>query len=412
MAIRVSCGVCGAILNVPESAAGKRVRCPKCQTVQTIRAPAKEEEPMAALGGLAEGAALAPPPDAPAPRLEAPSPARQQSRPKPSPPLWVTLRGLGNRYGRPILSVILPIAVVAAAGIFIWGKYLHHSSIPAVDLARALKAEIPPRGEPDLRQGCLLYFRSYHWTDPSGEDNHGRIRVYVPIGTHSPHSLPVVLIAPAGSTCMTGMAFSSEDDKEHTPWVNAGFLVVCYDVAGEAKENAEGEELLNAICSFARNGAGMHQARLALDYVLSQFPEADPARLYTVGHSSAGTLALRYAELDHRLAGCVAFAPVTDLSEHLAPVTEQMKGKVDGFPEFVELISPDRHIADLACPVWLFHADGDDVVSVGQITNFVARLREGGKTAEYHSVQEGDHYNSMINTGIRQAIQWVKGLKR
>jgi uncharacterized paraquat-inducible protein A len=53
MPIRVVCPSCGASANAPDSAAGKRVRCPKCQAVMSVpadesaEADADEVEPAA-----------------------------------------------------------------------------------------------------------------------------------------------------------------------------------------------------------------------------------------------------------------------------------------------------------------------------------------------------------------------------
>ena len=42
--------------------------------------------------------------------------------------------------------------------------------------------------------------------------------------------------------------------------------------------------------------AGLVNARNALEFVLARVPEVDPKRIYAAGHSSAGTLALLFAE--------------------------------------------------------------------------------------------------------------------
>ena len=40
MSIGIACPGCSAKLNAPDSAAGKKIKCPKCQTVCAVPAPA------------------------------------------------------------------------------------------------------------------------------------------------------------------------------------------------------------------------------------------------------------------------------------------------------------------------------------------------------------------------------------
>jgi phage FluMu protein Com len=64
MAIEFGCGKCGYRLKVPDNSAGKRVKCPKCESVQTIPAPggtpSTTSKPIAG-EGVAPAAAAKPP---------------------------------------------------------------------------------------------------------------------------------------------------------------------------------------------------------------------------------------------------------------------------------------------------------------------------------------------------------------
>ncbi len=53
--------------------------------------------------------------------------------------------------------------------------------------------------------------------------------------------------------------------------------------------------------AFRAADAGLINARNALEYTLAKVPEVNAKQLFSVGHSSAGTLALLFAEHEPRL---------------------------------------------------------------------------------------------------------------
>jgi TM2 domain-containing membrane protein YozV len=66
MPIAITCPSCGAKANAPDSAAGKKVKCPKCQGVVAVPKPQRneldelDEEPVAPPKPAAKGGALVP----------------------------------------------------------------------------------------------------------------------------------------------------------------------------------------------------------------------------------------------------------------------------------------------------------------------------------------------------------------
>src|SRR5205823_3064684 len=125
------------------------------------------------------------------------------------------------------------------------------------------------------------------------------------------------------------------------------------------------------------------------------------------GHSSAATLALLVAADDQRVKACAAFAPVTDVEARVGrPAIAQFAGAVPGFDEFMKSSSPRSHLAELKCPVFLFHAKDDTNVPIGESARFAADLKRTNPRVTFVEVPRGGHYDSMIREGIPKAIEW------
>ncbi|MGI8978097.1 MAG: alpha/beta hydrolase family protein [Pirellulaceae bacterium] len=236
----------------------------------------------------------------------------------------------------------------------------------------------------------------------------GILWTYLPEGQHAPGSLPCILICGAGSTLLEGMSLTDRDASgdgdvpEHIPYAKAGFAVVAYELDGDGEL---GEDL--AYDAFRQSRAGLVNARNALEYVLAKVPEVNPKQIYSAGHSSAGTMSLLFAEHEPRLAGCIAFAPCTDVPGFLGAV-RALSFTHQGIADFVVQSSPSTHESRLNCPVFLFHAEDDGNVDVEETEAFAARLQQKGRDVTLKIVPTGDHYDSMIEEGIPAAIQWLK----
>ena len=240
--------------------------------------------------------------------------------------------------------------------------------------------------------------------------HNNRLRIYTPPGSHAPGSLPCVLIAPAGSNMLSGMRLDDDaDHPEHVPYVEAGFAVVAFELDGEySTEEPSDAEVVAKYRQFAAAHAGLVNARNALEYVLAKMPEVDPGRIYAVGHSSAATLAVLFAEHEPRLRACVAFAPVTDLDKRLGQEAEMVSRLLPNGESFLVKASPITHAASLECPLFLFHATDDTVVYTSQSYGLSNKLRDLGADVKLVTPPFGDHYDAMIEEGIPGAIRWLQ----
>jgi dienelactone hydrolase len=237
----------------------------------------------------------------------------------------------------------------------------------------------------------------------------GILWIYLPEGQHASGSLPCILICGAGSTLLEGMSLTDRDADgegdvpEHIPYVKAGFAVVAYELDGPG----DGEENPRAYDAFRQSRAGLVNARNALEYVLAKVPEVNSKQIYSAGHSSAGTMSLLFAEHEPRLAGCIAYAPCTDVPAFIDGV-RALTFTHQGIADFVVQSSPSTHESRLNCPIFLFHAEDDGNVDVEETEEFAARLKQKGRDVTLKIVPTGDHYDSMIDEGIPAGIQWLK----
>lgn len=236
--------------------------------------------------------------------------------------------------------------------------------------------------------------------------------LYLPSGTHKSGSLPCVMIAAAGTTLLEGNGCYDESYQSETiPYVKAGFAVLGYSLDGPLEsDEPTGRESREAYKRFRAAHAGLVNSRNALEFLLQKVPAINRNRIFTAGHSSAGTLALLFAEHESRIAGCVAYAPCLDLEKRLADyissaVIEVLMPDVD---QFVRQESPLRHFKSLKCPVFLFHAEGDTNAPFDESKELTERLTAQGTPCKLESVPEGDHYNSMLEEGIPLGIVWLK----
>jgi len=91
-------------------------------------------------------------------------------------------------------------------------------------------------------------------------------------------------------------------------------------------------------------------------------------------------------------------------------VVDTLSRVIPDYGAFVHRSSPLAGVADLRCPVFLFHADDDTNVPTGDVENFAENLRKTNPNVRFVRVPKGGHYESMIQQGVPQAIQWLKGL--
>ncbi len=239
-----------------------------------------------------------------------------------------------------------------------------------------------------------------------------RVWYYAPAAPKTA-KLPLVVVPPAGSTLFVGMGLGDGDREEHYPYVKAGFAVVSFEIDGDVPnmQKASDAEIGRAAKAFKAANFGIANAQTALDFVLAKVPAIDADRVFTAGHSSAGTLALQFAASDPRVKGCAAYAAVTNLRQRLAPVLPALDQSIPGMARSIDSVSPSARLTDLKCPVFLFHATDDSNVPPTQSTAFAAALKATNPNVTLVTTKRGGHYESMINEGMPQAIAWMSKLK-
>lgn len=421
MTIRFECRTCGSAFRVPDNYAGRNAICKTCAAKITVPAksivpPPRQDraiivetvDPENAWDRLEKRINGQPPGPPSAPdRASSGSPARPEYGRR-----WIeTDRAASRRWilwvslaaGGLILFVVL---MFVAVGIMLRGgpgRTFDFTSIQAPPPSFS-----PPRPMPSA-DGRVVW-KEVRLSGAGQPGQSGRLWVYLPVGEHAPGSLPCVLIAPAGSNLLCGMGLGAADQPEHYPYAESGIAVVAFELDGplENIEAPQAEEMMAAYDEFSAAGAGIVNARNAFLYASTQIPEVDPQRIYIAGHSSAASLSLLYAAHEPRLAGAIAYAPCTDLVGRYGLAGYQLALVLPGCRSFLAAASPINHVKTIRCPVFLFHAEDDSNVPIAESRRFAEQLRNAGGTLSFRTVATGDHYNSMIEQGVPQAIEWLR----
>ncbi len=276
---------------------------------------------------------------------------------------------------------------------------LPKTSFPSLGVARTIASNID--------------FHEVRLRVPAGQPGKAnKLYIYLPKGSNAPKSLPCVFIVGAGAVPLTGMTLSTEDQPEQIPYAQAGFVVVAYEIDGYLPnpQNATDQQFVGALNEYQASEAGLINARNAIEFALAKIPAVDPQRLYTAGHSSAGTQALLVAAKEPRIRGCIAYAPVVDVAKDLRDDLPLLRTLVSNFDTLLVTASPKSNESRLRCPLFLFHARDDQVVPVAESIGLAGRLKASGKVVELVTVSQGGHYDPMISDGIPRAVKWLQGI--
>ncbi len=274
--------------------------------------------------------------------------------------------------------------------------------------ASSSPAGMPPLG-PAMQVADGVVMHEIQLPSPRGSS---KIRIFLP--AKQPHGkLSCVFVAPAGTPLIYGNTlgtFGEGDEKEQIPYAQAGFAVVAYSIDGDVQDTNNENQIVQGMREFKAANGGTDNTKEAVDYALARIPNIDPARLYTAGHSSAGTLSFQAARTDSRIAACIAYAPATDIEARFGGKLSLLDGAVPGFSEFLRSISPINNADKLRCPVFLFHADDDGNVPTSDNARFADALRRSNPKVTFARVPSGNHYDSMVRQGIPKAIEWLKAM--
>lgn len=441
MAIRVSCS-CGRQLNLAEELQGKNIRCPECAGVIVVPSgsPSPRSESHRRAAGSPNPRSRAPRPTSGAPQEQPPglpdrhdesfsqsgsrmpgrttrgsrSAARTASgktSSRKSPLLPILIVG-GAMFGLIVVMVVGGAVVKSFAKATSGGSSANVAELPDLANVPLTENNFParPSFQPAFASGVQLAKTRLTGSGPARQT---QMNVYLPSGQHSPGSLGCVLVAPAGTNLLVGNSLDGDAYHDETlPYADAGFVAIQYSLDGSVPdmENATDAAMGAAYQQFRAAGAGTLNTKLVIEFVKRRFPEVDPARIYTAGHSSAGAVALLSAGLLPEVAACIAYAPCADTEAFHADIRALwgIDRFLPGLAEFDRLYSPVRNVQKLKCPMFVFQALDDSVVESDDTERFVHLTRIHNSQIEYVEADFGDHYDSMIREGIPQAITWLK----
>ena len=441
MSISFECANCGKAFTVGDEVAGKTGRCKQCGATMQIPMAGEDAAPSDVFDldePVLPPARVAPEPTATrrdrpagkatsdiaqiAARLRAGGPPQPR---KPEGSAWKRI-GAGVGVVLCILAVAGRVAKMARIG-----KRLNQPAAAApaspeqarqqlgAKLAQFASGPIALPRFPDLgpgrevRPGVMFHEVILGPTPmpldaPPGQG--GKIWVYLPAGDHSDHSLPCVLISGAGTNLLNGMELGEGDQAEHWPYVAAGFAVVAFEIDGMLQEadKESDQKVAEAMFRFQKARAGLVNAHIALEYALARVPAIDPGRINVAGHSSAGSLAVLFAETEPRLKSAVAFAPALDYGRNFNPQITQLITNA-GFGALLTRYAPLSGVEQLQCPLFLFNARDDETVPITDSEGFITQAQVAGKAITFDVVDSGGHYQPMIDEGIPHAIAWLGG---
>jgi dienelactone hydrolase len=432
MSISAVCPGCQKTYRAPESAAGKTVLCKKCGN--KFKVPAAPDDDDALLDELIDepqGEDEAE--DEPSIDIFGSAPAPRRASRSGSAPAGARPRTAARRTGLSgtqkwlagIAAVVGLVLLVCGGGVYYLMSLtkLPPASAQASEPFPVETLKIPafpelPAPQTVPQSNVALYHVDLGTANPASTQPAARtrLRVYVPTGEHAEHSLGCVLVGPAGTNLLTGNDLDDPNYHDETlPYALAGYVAVTCSLDGPLPPGADGSntrDLATAYRGFSGAYAGLANARAALEFVLARLPQVDPARIFAAGHSSAGTLALLFAEHEPRLKGCVAYAPCTDVGSHLGMMLRLLAASNDfpGIVDFAKRSSPSTHLSRIKCPLFLFWADDDQVVAPSELQRFAAEIGNLRPDVTSRTVASGGHFEAMIDPGIPQAIQWLRGL--
>lgn len=461
MPVRVACS-CGRSLNLADNLRGKRVKCPECGSAISVPSPERNAAPAKTAQTGSTGpsqprrsAAKAttgrtssarrnsksgvsktrPPQESPVPEdddlgtdwMDEPDDSSWNQSVLPPRKNTHSANSAVKSAGRkksPLVMILLisgiglvlvgGVAIIAIAAVV---RGISNSRTDNVPLPNVASVKIPesvlparPTFQPTFGSGIQLARTRLTGNGP-GEST--QLNIYLPAGAHAEKSLGCVLVAPAGTNLLVGNSLDGDDYHDETlPYAEAGFMTIQYSLDGPVPdlETASDSQFSAAYKQFKAAGAGTLNTRAVIDFVKARLPEVDSARIYTAGHSSAGTVSLLAAEYFPEIAGCIAYAPCSDTEAFHAEIsgTWGIDRLLPGIKEFDRQYSPVANVQKLKCPLFVFQARDDSVVEVAETKRFVEKAKAINQQVEYVEVANGEHYDSMISQGIPRAITWLK----
>jgi dienelactone hydrolase len=282
----------------------------------------------------------------------------------------------------------------------------------AVQFDRFDLSQVPPVRLPARPQGLQITDYAVEYVVdlgvPDGEPGHdSEVRVVLP--TRRPNGkVPTLIVNGAGAYLFSGMVLSDEDIEPLLPYVERGFAVVAYETDGcqpDFERDPTPADIIQMTRRYVASKAGLVNATRALDFALNQFPEIDSSQLYTLGHSSGGKQALLLAAHDHRIKGCVAFAPACKLDNSTSKTLSQLKAADQYFlTNEVKRSMPIAHAKVTKVPILLIYSQSDRITRPSEVIGYAKAV---GQHARIIPLQGKKHWE-VPGAGFNVAIAWFR----
>jgi acetyl esterase/lipase len=278
MPIDLKCPRCGQKYSVPDAAAGKTIRCRKCNVSVPVPAPAKTfEDDFSSLDlddtayGSVEGDFPPPPPGRKKSRGSASKPKKKKQR---------SSSGGGGAVKWVLITVagVVALIVVCCGGIYFAGNRFFRGFVGSADVPEGMtfqqwrdgfQTNLTTRGPAPQDYDVETPFAGVEEVQYLSDGLQLKAWVYRPQGVPGPH--------PALVFFHGGFAFGSGDLEACRPFMDAGFIVMAPMLRGENGNPGEFELFLGEV----------DDARAAVKWLAGQ-PGVDAARIYTFGHSVGG----------------------------------------------------------------------------------------------------------------------------
>ena len=171
------------------------------------------------------------------------------------------------------------------------------------------------------------------------------------------------------------------NDQTPKAFLDAGFVVMLPTWRGENENPGRFEMFLGEA----------DDALAALDH-LRALPHVDPARVYVVGHSSGGTIALLLAQLagPEKVRAAFSFGGVLD-ARSMRNGWEPMIPFDPSDDREMSLRSPADFVASLRVPTW--YVEGDLAAAGEEMPRLATAAREAGVPLTVITVRAGDHFD-------------------
>jgi dienelactone hydrolase len=247
--------------------------------------------------------------------------------------------------------------------------------------------------------------------------------IFLPTQPAKP-KLPCIFVAASGTEPFAPFSGRILDETMNISssinYAKAGYAVIVYDVDGDVdgvniidRIQSFGERRkrfsIDAIKAYKASDAGVLNAKLAIDYAVARIPQIDPNAMYTAGIGASGTISLMVAATDKRIKAAIAYSPYTNLPGKHSDLVENVSKLVPGYKEFIDRSSPHNNIDKMTKPIFIFHDDRLNDISLEDTTNFVELVKKKNPSISLIHGKDSDfiYERGTSSYSFKQSISWL-----